>query len=200
MDYFRGKRLNAHEPLDDERPAKRISTPAGQRLSMVIESTHAMVSSATKPKSKINVTTTSTYCNDPTHQHIEPVQHVHKSTKLAGMMSVLTGGRMHTPQGSSGDRTPNGSNLSVSVWSDKDAEKFGHIRQKKRGRAWGRKRLAIIAGFILAVIIALAVGLALGLKKKSSSRQVEYRQCTVLKQLMYHAALHPHPPPLALSP
>jgi hypothetical protein len=175
MDYFRAKRFNAHEPLDDERPAKRISTPAGQRLSMVIESTHAKVSSATKSKSKINVTTTSTYCNDPTHQHIEPVQHVqHKSTKLAGMMSVLTGGRLHTPHGSSGDRTPNGSNLSVSVWSDKDAEKFGHIRQQKRRGGWGRKRLAIIAGVVLALIIALAVGLALGTKKKSSSRQVEY--------------------------
>jgi hypothetical protein len=60
------------------------------------------------------------------------------------------------------------------VWSDKDAEKFGHIRQQKRRGGWGRKRLAIIAGVVLALIIALAVGLALGTKKKSSSRQVEY--------------------------
>lgn len=84
-------------------------------------------------------------------------------------MSALTGGRLNTPRESSEDRTPNGSALSVSVWSDKDAEKFGHIRQRRYGGCWGWKRVALIVAVVLAVIIALAIGLAFGVKKKSSS-------------------------------
>lgn len=171
MNFLRSKRANAHQPIGDDRPAKRISTPAGQRLSTILEATRSKAPSAT---SKINVTTTSTYCNDPTHQHIGPVQHGHKSAKKPGMVSVLTGGRLgDTPRESSEDQTLNGSNLSVSVWSDKDAEKFGRIRQRRHRRiagGWGWKRLAIIAAMIVALIIALAVGLAVGLKKKAPSR------------------------------
>jgi hypothetical protein len=171
MDVFRSKRNSAHEPLDDgERPAKRISTPAGQRLSMIIESTQARRSKS-PAAAKINVTTTSTYCNDPSHQHIGPVQHGHKDPKKLGVVSILTGGKLNTPRESSEDQTPNGSALSVSVWSDKDAEKFGHVRHAKRGgswRNWSRKRLAIIGAILVALIIALAVGLAVGLKKKPS--------------------------------
>jgi hypothetical protein len=174
MDVFRSKRSNAHESLDDGRPAKRISTPAGQRLSMIIESTQALRSKSPAPaKSKINVTTTSTYCNDPSHQHIDPVQHGHKGSKKSAVVSALTGGRLNTPRESSEDQTPNGSALSVSVWSDKDAEKFGRIRPKKQRATfgqWNRKRLAIILAILLAFIIALAVGLAVGLKKKSANR------------------------------
>ncbi|CAO2657887.1 Nn.00g071470.m01.CDS01 [Neocucurbitaria sp. VM-36] len=169
MDFLRSKRATTHHPIADERPAKRISTPAGQRLSVILDSTRSKSPSAT---SKINVTTTSTYCNDPTHQHIGPVQHGHKSARKSAMVSVLTGGRLgDTPRESSEDQTPNGSSLSVSVWSDKDAEKFGAIRQqKRRGIAgWGWKKMAIIAAMIVALIIALAVGLAVGLKKKSPS-------------------------------
>ncbi|KAH7086510.1 hypothetical protein FB567DRAFT_72571 [Paraphoma chrysanthemicola] len=172
MDVFRSKRAGSHQPLDDGRPAKRISTPAGQRLSMIIESTQALRSKSPAPaKANINVTTTSTYCNDPSHQHIGPVQHGHKPTKKSAVVSVLTGGRLNTPRESSEDRTPNGSALSVSVWSDKDAEKFGRIRHKKKAAfgQWNRKRLAIILAVLFAFIIALAVGLAVGLKKKSSN-------------------------------
>lgn len=172
MAIFRSTPSSTHESLDGERPAKRISTPAGQRLSMIIESTQARRSKSPAP-AKINVTTTSTYCNDPTHQHIEPVQHSHKNHKKLAVVSVLTGGKLSTPRESiEGERTPNGSALSVSVWSDKDGEKFGHVRHKKIGgiRNWGRKRLAIIGAILLAFIIALAIGLAVGLKKKPTGR------------------------------
>ncbi|KAH7391018.1 hypothetical protein DE146DRAFT_152601 [Phaeosphaeria sp. MPI-PUGE-AT-0046c] len=171
MDIFRSKPSTAHESLDGERPAKRISTPAGQRLSMIIESTQARRSKSPAP-TKISVTTTSTYCNDPTHQHIDPVQHGHKNPKKLGVVSVLTGGKLSTPRESSEEQpTPNGSALSVSVWSDKDGEKFGHIRHNKSGgiRNWSRRRIAIIGAILLVVIIALAVGLAVGLKKKPAS-------------------------------
>jgi hypothetical protein len=167
MHAFRSKRAAAHEPLDDENgPAKRISTPAGQRLSLIIESTAARRGRSPAPKSNINVTTTSTYCNDPEHQHIDPTQHVHKNPKKLGVVSVLTGGRLNTPRESSEERTPNGSALSVSVWSDKDAEKFGQVRHQKSTGRWTRKRIAIIAAVLLAFIVALAVGLAVGMKKK----------------------------------
>jgi hypothetical protein len=168
MDFFRSHRSSAHEPLDDENgPAKRISTPAGQRLSLIIESTQARRGRSPAPKSKINVTTTSTYCNDPEHQH---VQHVQKPTKKHGMVSVLTGGRLNTPRESSEDRTPNGSALSVSVWSHKDAEKFGHVRNQKSSGWWTRKRIIIVAAVLLALVIALAVGVVVGTKKKSTQR------------------------------
>jgi hypothetical protein len=177
MDMFRSSRSGGHEPLDDgERPAKRISTPAGQRLSMIIESTQARRSKS-PAAAKINVTTTSTYCNDPSHQHIDPVPHDHKndhkSSKMLGVVSVLTGGKLSTPRESIEERTPNGSALSVSVWSDKDGEKFGHIRQRKsRGciGTWSRRRIAIVVAILLIFIIALAAGLAVGLKKKPASR------------------------------
>ncbi|KAF1926175.1 uncharacterized protein M421DRAFT_68186 [Didymella exigua CBS 183.55] len=173
MDYFRSKRSNAHQPIEDERPSKRISTPAGQRLSMVLESSHIR-SKPTKPepKSKIEVTTTSTYCNDPTHQHIGPTVHVHEQRK-PGFLSVITGGRLgETPRGSMEDQSHNGSNLSVSVWSDQHtprSEKFTQLKAAKNGRRWGWKRVALIGAMVIALIVALAVGLAVGLKRNSSS-------------------------------
>lgn len=173
MDYFRSKRSSAHQPIEDERPAKRISTPAGQRLSIVLESSHIR-SKPTKPepKSKIEVTTTSTYCNDPTHQHMGPTVHVHEPRK-PGFLSVITGGRLgDTTRGCMEDESHNGSNLSVSVWSDPHtprSEKFRQLKTGGNGRRWKWKRLAVIGAMVIALIIALAVGLAVGLKKKSSS-------------------------------
>lgn len=166
MDFLRsGRSSTSHQPLHDTRPAKRISTPAGQRLSIILDSKR---SKSPSPATKISVTTTSTYCNDPTHLHIDPVQHAQKGTKKHSVVSTLTGGRLgDTPRESSEEQSNNGSNLSVSVWSDRDAEKFGHVRQRKRGclAAWSWRKLAVIAAIVLAFIIALAVGLAVGLKK-----------------------------------
>ncbi|KAF1835274.1 hypothetical protein BDW02DRAFT_597406 [Decorospora gaudefroyi] len=168
MNPLRQKRASTLYPIDDDhRPAKRISTPAGQRLSVILD---AKRSKSPSSAAKISVTTESTFCNDPSHQHVGPVQHGHRSEKKAGFMSVLTGGRLNTPRESSEDDMRNGSNLSVSVWSDRDAEKFGHLRRgRRRGFcAWGWKRLALIAVVIVALIVALGVGLALGLKKKDT--------------------------------
>ncbi|KAH6642945.1 hypothetical protein C7974DRAFT_113034 [Boeremia exigua] len=173
MDYFRSKRSSAHQPIEDERPAKRISTPAGQRLSIVLEASH-LRSKSTKPepKSKIEVTTTSTYCNDPTHQHIGPTVHVHEQRK-PGFLSVLTGGRLgDTPRESMEDQSHNGSNLSVSVWSESHtprSEKFSQFKPEVKRKRWGWKRLAVIGALVVALIVALAVGLAVGLRKKSST-------------------------------
>lgn len=195
MDYFRSKRSNAHQPIEDERPSKRISTPAGQRLSMVLESSHIR-SKPTKlePKSKIEVTTTSTYCNDPTHQHIGPTVHVHEQRK-PGFLSVITGGRLgDTPRESLEDHSHNGSNLSVSVWSDPHtprSEKFTQFKAADNGRRWGWKRLALIGAMVIALIVALAVGLAVGLKKKDSGRCVSVN-IWVLEavKLTFGAVLH----------
>lgn len=172
MDYFRSKRSSAHQPIEDERPAKRISTPAGQRLSIVLEASHIR-SKSTKPepKSKIEVTTTSTYCNDPTHQHIGPTVHVHEQRR-PGFLSVITGGRLgDTPRESMEGQSHNGSNLSVSVWSDPHtprSEKFSQFKAGGNNRRWGWKTLAVIGVMAVALIVALAVGLAVGLKKQSS--------------------------------
>lgn len=168
MDFFRSGRLSeSHQSLTEERPAKRISTPAGQRLSVILDSKR---SKSPSPAAKISVTTTSTYCNDPTHLHIDPDKHAHKGTKKSGVVSALTGGRLgDTPRESSEEQSRNGSNLSVSVWSDRDAEKFGHVRQRKPGcfARWGWKKIAVVVAILVALILALVVGLAVGLKKSA---------------------------------
>jgi hypothetical protein len=203
MDIFRSKGSSTHQTLDSgDRPAKRISTPAGQRLSMIIESTQARRSKA--PAAKINVTTTSTYCNDPEHLHVHPAHRAPKESKKLGVVSVL-GGKLSTPRESSDEPTPNGSALSVSVWSEKDGTKFGHIRNtKKRGflAGWSRKRIAIVVAVLLALIIALAVGLAVGLKKKPASRYGFLSWCSsVVLSLTTRTAVRPLPrPPPALHP
>ncbi|EMD87122.1 hypothetical protein COCC4DRAFT_198424 [Bipolaris maydis ATCC 48331] len=165
MNFFRSSRANSHFPIDDGRPAKRISTPAGQRLSVILDN---KLTKSPANTAKINVTTESTFCNDPSHQHVGPVLHVHKNErKKGGVFSALTGGRLNTPNE---DRANNGSNLSVSVWSDREDEKFGHVRQRRRGIfAWGRKRLALVVAVLIVLIVALAVGLSVGLKKHSGS-------------------------------
>jgi hypothetical protein len=173
MDMFRSKGSSTHQPLDGgDRPAKRISTPAGQRLSMIIESTQARRNKASA--AKINVTTTSTYCNDPEHLHVHPAHRTAKESKKLGVASVL-GSKLVTPRESVDEQTPNGSALSVSVWSEKEGNRFGHIRNtKKRGflAGWSRRRIAIAVAVLLALITALAVGVAIGLKKKPASRYV----------------------------
>jgi hypothetical protein len=101
-----------------------------------------------------------------------------------GVVSVL-GGKLGTPRESVEEQTPNGSALSVSVWSEKEGDKFGHIRNtKKRGclAGWSRKRIAIAVAVLLALIVALAVGLAIGLKKKPASR---YALTRIAKQCYY---------------
>ncbi|KAL5119717.1 hypothetical protein ACEQ8H_002323 [Pleosporales sp. CAS-2024a] len=176
MNVFRSKRASAHEPLgDDERPAKRISTPAGQRLSLILESTGARRSKSPSANKNANltVTTTSTYCNDPTHiGHVHPAHRNSKrESKKLGVVCAVTGARLGTPRESLEETTSNGSHLSVSVWSNNDAEKFEQIRHGAKGEAfprWSRKRMVIVSAIALASIIALAVGLALGLKKKPS--------------------------------
>jgi hypothetical protein len=175
MGFFRSKH-SGHHPIDDEQPpSKRISTPAGQRLSIVLESTQSKRKA--EPASKINVTTTSTYCNDPEHQHISHV-HVHpapETPRKSGFLSVLTGGRLgDTPRESLEEHRSNSSNLSVSVWSDTHTpvnEKFGHVRpESQRKRRWVWKKIALIVALLLVLIIAVAVGLAVGLKKKDVKR------------------------------
>jgi hypothetical protein len=169
MNFIRTKRASIHQPIDGDRPAKRISTPAGQRLSVILDAKRSKSPAST---AKINVTTESTFCNNPDHAHVGQVQHGHKTEKKPGFISVITGGLLNTPRESSEDQMRNGSNLSVSVWSDRDAEKFGHIRQKRRRGlcGWGWKRIALIAAILIALIIALGVGLAMGLKKKDTTR------------------------------
>jgi len=154
-----------HYPIEDERPAKRISTPAGQRLSVILDATRSKPPATT---AKISVTTESTFCNDPSHQHVEPVQHGHRAERKSGFISALTGSRLVTPR-ESGEEGRNGSNLSVSVWSDrdKDEEKSGHVRHRRRVAfgGWGWRKLVLIAFVVIALIVALGVGLAVGLKK-----------------------------------
>jgi hypothetical protein len=181
MNFLQTKRANSHQQIGDDRPAKRISTPAGQRLSIILDAKRGKSPSST---AQITKTTESTFCNDPSHQHVGPVQHGPSTPRKASFISVLTGGRLNTPRESSEDNVHNGSNVSVSVWSARDEEKFGHIRQKRRRVcAWGWKKIALIAAIIIAFIVALGVGLALGLKKKDTTRYAS----TVLSFLMDQA-------------
>lgn len=165
MNFFRPSRSRSHYPIQDDRPAKRISTPAGQRLSIILENQRANSPTSQDSTARINVTTESTFCNDPSHQHVGPVQHTQRNErKSGGIFAAFTGGKSSTPNDCCGN---NNSNLSVSVWSDKDDEKFGHVRQKRRKGifGWGWKKTALVIAILVALIIGLAVGLSVGLKK-----------------------------------
>jgi hypothetical protein len=122
-----------------EPQTKRISTPAGQRLSIILENGDAGAAAKARDLHRA-------------------------SMRKSGLASALVG---DVPR-----ESIDGSNVdsyTYSVWSD--GEKFAALKNNKQiAKRGGWKRVAIIAGLVLLMVIVLAVGLAFGLKKKGSSR------------------------------
>jgi hypothetical protein len=122
-----------------EPQTKRISTPAGQRLSIILENGDAGAAAA-------------------------KARDLHRaSMRKSGLASAMVG---DVPRESIDEG--NGSGYTYSVWSDgeKFAAIKNHKQITKRG---GWKRVGIIVGVVLLLIIVLGVGLAVGLKKKKAA-------------------------------
>ncbi|KAF2470986.1 uncharacterized protein BDR25DRAFT_334143 [Lindgomyces ingoldianus] len=124
-----------------EPPEKRISTPAGQRLSVILENGDTPRTTKTRD-SRISMRKSTTLgLGDAPRESIED-----QSNNSSGYSYSVW----------SGENTA--------------GEKFGAIRNHKQVvKRGGWKRLALIIAVILAIIIAVAVGVAVGLKKKHSS-------------------------------
>ncbi|KAF2681028.1 hypothetical protein K458DRAFT_85222 [Lentithecium fluviatile CBS 122367] len=137
---FWNRLKSSHHQIADEPQTKRISTPAGQRLSVILE-------------------------NGSTESHVTKARDSHRaSVRKSGLSPALA----DAPRESMEERSGNSSGYSYSVWSDGE-KRFAAFRNRKQiAKRGGWRRLAIILVIIIIVIIALAVGLALGLKKKSS--------------------------------
>ncbi|KAF2258439.1 hypothetical protein CC78DRAFT_537752 [Lojkania enalia] len=135
---FWDRKRKQHQQIVEPQP-KRISTPAGQRLSVILENGGDPQAKATRDGHRTSL---------------------RKSGISIGALGEAPRESVEESNGSSG--------YSYSVWSDgeKFGAIRNHKQIAKRG---GWKRLAIIIAIVIACIIALAVGLALGLKKKKSS-------------------------------
>jgi hypothetical protein len=133
---------SSHHQIPDEVQTKRISTPAGQRLSVILE-------------------------NGSTESHIMKARE-RESHRASVRKSGLSPKLADAPRESMEDGSGNSSGYSYSVWSDGE-KRFATLRNHKQiAKRGGWRKLTIILLILLAVVIALAVGLALGLKKKSS--------------------------------
>lgn len=134
MDFWRTKK---HQQMAEPQP-KRISTPAGQRLSVILE-------------------------NGSSDNQAAKTRDSHRtSVRKSGLSPAIA----DAPRESLEGQSQNSSGYSFNVWSD--GEKFAALRNNKQiAKRGGWKRLAVIIAAIIACIIALAVGLALGLKKSS---------------------------------
>ncbi|KAH7138685.1 hypothetical protein B0J11DRAFT_22578 [Dendryphion nanum] len=134
------KRSNSqHQTLPEEPPAKRISTPAGQRLSVILE-------------------------NGDTNSKTRDTYRV--SVRKSGLTSAALG---DAPRESIEEHSAGSSGYTYSVWSDgeKFGKIRNHKSVAKRG-GWKRLAIiiAIIIALIIALAAGLAIGLK---KKSSSS-------------------------------
>jgi hypothetical protein len=137
MTSFWSRGSSSHEKLPE---TKRISTPAGQRLSIVLENGTAAERNA---------------------------RQAHRvSVRKSGLSAVLADVPRESMEEKSAygvaNASPNSSGYSFSVWSEVSALKY-HEQVVKRG---GWRKLAIILAVILTLVTALAVGLGIALKKK----------------------------------
>jgi hypothetical protein len=130
----------SHRQLGDEPQTKRISTPAGRRLSVIIE-------------------------NGSSESQLTKARESHRaSVRKSGLSAALA----DAPRGSMDERSGNSSGYSYSVWSDGEKRLAALRNHKQIAKRGGWKKLAIILLVLLIIIIALAVGLTFGLKKKAS--------------------------------
>lgn len=132
-------RFRDHQEIG-EHQTKRISTPAGQRLSVILE-------------------------NGSADSHAAKTRESHRaSVRKSGLSPALA----DAPRESMEDRSQDSSGYSYSVWSDGE-KKFAAFRNHRQiAKRGGWKRLVIILVILILIIIALGVGLGLGLKKKPS--------------------------------
>jgi len=137
---FWNRTQSSHQQTYDESQTKRISTPAGQRLSVILE-------------------------NGSTGSQATKARESHRaSVRKSGLSPALA----DPPRESMEDGSGKSSGYSYSVWSDGE-KRFAALRNHKQiAKRGGWRKLAILLLVLLTVTTALAVGLALGLKKKSS--------------------------------
>jgi hypothetical protein len=138
MDFW--NRSDKHSQIP-EPPAKRISTPAGQRLSVILENGDSQAKQRENHRASVRKSGLSAALGDAPRESIEERSH-----------------------GSSGY------SYSVWSDGEKFSALRTYRNHKQIAKRGGWKRLAIIGVVVLSLIIALAVGLALGLRKKSSNR------------------------------
>jgi hypothetical protein len=138
-DRLKSSSSSAHQQIHDEPQPKRISTPAGNRLSVILENGSADAQAAKTRES---------------HR---------ASVRKSGLSAALA----DAPRESMEDGSNNSSGYSYSVWSDGE-KRFAALRNHKQiAKRGGWRRLAILLMILLVITIALAVGLAVGLRKKS---------------------------------
>lgn len=143
-------RSNATHQIIPEPQPKRISTPAGQRLSVILE-------------------------NGTIDNTKKSARDSHRaSVRKSGLSAALA----DAPRDSMDEKSGN-SGYTFSVWSEGE-KKFVALRNHKQiAKRGGWRKLALILAIILIVIIAVAVGLALGLKKPTKKYAIhEYTTTT----------------------
>ncbi|CAI6268105.1 unnamed protein product [Periconia digitata] len=140
MSRFWSRSNSSHQQIL-EPETKRISTPAGQRLSVILEN------GAPETKKK-------------------GLRDSHRaSVRKSGLSAALA----DAPRDSMEEKSGN-SGYTYSVWSEGE-KKFIALRNHKQiTKRGGWRKLALVLAVILILIVALAVGLALGLKKSNNSK------------------------------
>ena len=129
-----------------EPPTKRISTPAGQRLSVILENTIVDTSAAKKAARDFR----------------------RPSTNKAGVVS--NSGIVDVPRDSLEGQSHDSSGHTYSVWSEASNAKLAVLRSHQHmTKKPSRRRLALIVIGVAAVATALIVGLIFGLRNRSSS-------------------------------
>ncbi|KAF1954617.1 hypothetical protein CC80DRAFT_517518 [Byssothecium circinans] len=119
---------------------KRISTPAGQRLSIILESGNRDAPKKARDSHRASV-------------------------RKSGLSAALA----DVPRESMEEKSGNGSGYSYSVWSDGGNKLSALKNHKAIAKRGGWRRVAMVLALVLLFIIALAVGLAVGLKKPKSA-------------------------------
>lgn len=139
MDFFRSNRAVKSPELP---PEKRISTPAGMRLSVIMENGQ----------------------NDrPNSKRSSQNRHSFRKSLLPGAFAA------DVPRESQEDAA--NKSFGTSIWSDADGEKLGGFRNNRQiAKRGGWKRLALIVALVLTAVIAIIIGAVVGTRKKSSKR------------------------------
>lgn len=140
MAFWNRIKSSSHQPLEDEPQPKRISTPAGRRLSVILE-------------------------NGSSESQGAKTRESHRtSVRKSGLSPALADAR----RGSLDEQSGDSSGYSYSVWSDGEKRLAAIRNHKQITKRGGWKKLGLLLLLLLLLIVGLAAGLAVGLKKKSS--------------------------------
>ncbi|PVI03228.1 hypothetical protein DM02DRAFT_612450 [Periconia macrospinosa] len=141
--FWSRSRSHGTHQIIPEPETKRISTPAGQRLSVILENGNAA-----------------------------PKKNLRDSHRASVRKSGLSAALADAPRDSMDEKSGN-SGYTFSVWSDGEKKLGALRNHKQIAKRGGWRKLALILAIILILIIALAVGLALGLKKPNKSSNAD---------------------------